>query len=165
MGDVIEVGGFRGTVDSIGIRTTCLRDGGDNIKVLNNSDIRNLTNLSQRGSTAVCDLPIPYEADLKQARKSLWKKTCCLPCVEKQNGRFLPMRVPKLLGVQRNWQSSAVVLRIVATVNENDRIFARRALDAGGPEDRYGEIRHGLPVLQPHCGGAGVKPAYADKRQ
>lgn len=136
VGDVIEVGGFRGTVDSIGIRTTCLRDGGDNIKVLNNSDIRNLTNLSQRGSTAVCDLPIPYEADLKAARKALQEDL--LPAfVENHNEIF--HEVPTLLGVQQ-LADSAVVLRIVATVDENNRFAAERWLreDLKTGMERYG---------------------------
>lgn len=122
VGDVIEVGGFRGTVDSIGIRTTRLRDGGDNIKVLNNSDIRNLTNLSQRGSTAVCDLPIPYEADLKQARAAL--ENDLLPAFV-ENHHEIFHEVPTLLGVQQ-LADSAVVLRIIAVVDENDRFAAER---------------------------------------
>lgn len=122
VGDVIEVGGFRGTVDSIGIRTTCLRDGGDNIKVLNNSDIRNLTNLSQRGSTAVCDLPIPYEADLKKARAAL--ENDLLPAFVQEHPEIFSA-VPRLLGVQQ-LADSAVVLRIIAQVDENDRFAAER---------------------------------------
>lgn len=47
--------GLRGSLRSavrylpVGIRTTCLRDGGGNSQVISNSDMRNLTNLSKRG--------------------------------------------------------------------------------------------------------------------
>ena len=33
VGDIVEVDGFRGTVTSIGIRTTCITDPGDNVKI------------------------------------------------------------------------------------------------------------------------------------
>ena len=61
VGDIIELGGYRGTVTSIGIRTTCVTDAGGNVKVFNNSDMRNIVNLSSMGSIAVCDFSIPYE--------------------------------------------------------------------------------------------------------
>lgn len=124
VGDVIEVGGFRGTVDSIGIRTTCLRDGGDNIKVINNSDMRNLTNLSQRGSTAVCDLPVPYETDLKLARSVLEEQL--LPEFPARHPELF-QSTPVFLGVQQLSERS-ITLRIIATVKENDRFAAERWL-------------------------------------
>ena len=34
VGDIVEVDGFRGTVISIGIRTTCIADPGDNVKIV-----------------------------------------------------------------------------------------------------------------------------------
>lgn len=36
VGDIVEVNGFRGVVTSIGIRTTCITDSGDNVKIINN---------------------------------------------------------------------------------------------------------------------------------
>ena len=42
VGDIVEVNGFRGTVTSIGIRTTCITDTGDNVKIINNSEMKNI---------------------------------------------------------------------------------------------------------------------------
>lgn len=53
MGDIITIDGFRGTVSAIGIRTTSLMNAGDNIKIINNFDIRTLTNLSEVDSFAL----------------------------------------------------------------------------------------------------------------
>ena len=39
VGDIVEVNGFRGVVTSIGIRTTCITDSGDNVKIINNSEV------------------------------------------------------------------------------------------------------------------------------
>ena len=41
VGDIVEVDGFRGKVTNIGIRTTSITDTGDNVKVINNSAMRN----------------------------------------------------------------------------------------------------------------------------
>lgn len=137
IGDIIEVNGFRGTVDHIGIRTTCLRDVGDNIKILNNSDIRNLVNLSKRGSTAVCDLPVPYEADLTQVRRVLQEEL--LPTLA-QKHKDIFSEAPTLLGVQA-FGSNAVIVRIVATVTEAHRFDAERRMRE---ELKTGMEAHGM---------------------
>ena len=58
IGDIIVLDEFRGTVKNIGIRTTCIEDDGGNLKIVNNSDIRNLQNRSLNRSIAVCDIGI-----------------------------------------------------------------------------------------------------------
>lgn len=68
VGDVVEIDGYRGSVEQIGIRTISIRDSGDNLKIINNSNIKNMINLSSNISKAVCDIGISYEADLKKSR-------------------------------------------------------------------------------------------------
>lgn len=75
VGDIIAIDEWRGEVKKIGIRTTTLLDTGGNAKVINNSDIRNLVNLSDVTSVAVCIAPIAYETDLVKAEKVV-KKVC-----------------------------------------------------------------------------------------
>ena len=50
VGDVIEVGGYRGKVVEIGVRTTKLLGRGDNIKIISNRDVRNVLNMSRMNS-------------------------------------------------------------------------------------------------------------------
>ena len=71
VGDIIEVGGFRGTVEQIGIRTTYIRDAGDNIKIINNSDLRNILNRSAAQSWAKTDVAVSYNEDLERVEKVL----------------------------------------------------------------------------------------------
>ncbi len=66
VGDVVVVDGFRGTVTEIGIRTTKLRDAGGDVKVINNSDIRTLVNMTSELSVAICDVDIQYEESLER---------------------------------------------------------------------------------------------------
>ena len=50
VGDVIDVGGYRGKVVEIGVRTTKLLGRGDNIKIISNRDVRNVLNMSRMNS-------------------------------------------------------------------------------------------------------------------
>ena len=69
VGDVIQVGDFRGTVIEIGIRVTKLEDINGDIKTINNSDVRGAINTSSCLSPAICDVSIGYEADLQKIEK------------------------------------------------------------------------------------------------
>ena len=61
VGEVISVDGFRGTVTEIGIRSTKVLDAAGNIKIINNSNIGDIVNLSRELSVAIVDLDFPYD--------------------------------------------------------------------------------------------------------
>ena len=126
VGDIIELSGYRGTVTSIGIRTTCVTDAGGNVKVFNNSDMRNIVNLSSMGSIAVCDFAIPYEVKIADAEKALEK---VLAEVQAANPEVFT-EMPQYKGVQLLGES-AVTLRVTANVAESDRFTAARLLNRG----------------------------------
>ena len=124
VGDIIEVGGFRGTVIEIGIRTTSISDAGRNVKIINNSDMKNVLNRSNNSSTAVCDFSIPYETDLAD----LEKKIPGMLQEIYESGVPLLKAAPVYLGVNE-LGASAVVLRFVAEVREADIYAATRLLN------------------------------------
>lgn len=124
VGDILEVNGFRGTVTSITIRTTAVTDAGENTKIFNNSDMRNITNLSAKQSTAICDIGIPYEADLAKVREAMQE---ILPAICKVHEDVFK-EVPNYAGVQE-LADSAVILRVVAPVEEKNRFKAFRVLN------------------------------------
>ena len=124
VGDIIELDGYRGTVVNIAIRTTSIVDAGGNVKIFNNSDVRNIVNLSADSSRAVCDIPIPYEADIEEAEKVI-DTLCDELCVEYPT---IFEKKPNYVGVQ-SLGDSAVVLRIVAQVDEEDRFSAARLIN------------------------------------
>ena len=68
VGDIITVGDFRGTVVSIGIRTTKLEAVG-NIKIINNSDIRGVLNQTVNPSTAKSLIDIEYGDSLERVEE------------------------------------------------------------------------------------------------
>ena len=69
VGDIIVLDDVRGTVRSIGVRTTVIEDAGGNLKVVNNSDIRNFQNRSRGDSLALCVCSVSYGTDLRELEK------------------------------------------------------------------------------------------------
>ncbi len=69
VGDVVVVDSFRGTVVEIGIRTTKLKDAGGDIKVINNSDIRTLVNMTSDLSVAISEVDIEYGESLERVEE------------------------------------------------------------------------------------------------
>ena len=141
--DIVTIDGFRGTVSSIGIRTTSLMDAGGNIKVINNSDIRTLTNLSEVDSFAVATVGISYNASIPQAEKVIAGLLGALP--EMYPGVFKER--PQYSGVE-NLGPSSVDLKVIAKVDESQLYHARRllnrelklALDEAGIEIPFPQI-------------------------
>ena len=124
VGDIVEVNGFRGTVKEIGIRTTAIMDLGGNLKIINNSEMKNILNRSDNVSRAVSDIAIPYETDLEALEEKL--PGLMEEIFEKRNG--LMLNKPVYLGVQQ-LGDSAVVLRFVAEVAEKDIYSGTRILN------------------------------------
>lgn len=66
VGDIVVVDDFRGTVLSIGIRSTQIEDEGGDILILRNSQIENLVNMTNRASYAICDIPVPTSESIEK---------------------------------------------------------------------------------------------------
>ena len=124
VGDIVEVDGFRGTVTSIGIRTTCVTDMGGNVKIVNNSAMQNVLNRSDMPSRSVSDIAVPYGTDLLKLEEGIpglmEEILAAHPDVMKE--------APKYLGVQE-LADSAVVLRFVVNVDEKDIYSGARVLN------------------------------------
>ena len=126
VGDIIVVGDFRGTVKEIGIRTTSIEDVGGNIKIINNSDVRNLINRSHNHSKAICDIAIPPRGYLQKAEATIAQ---VIPGFVKENEEIFT-EDPVYMGVQHlDFQSEATILRISAKVNEKDIFTAQRIMN------------------------------------
>ncbi len=126
VGDIIEVNGFRGAVTEINVRTTVLTDVGGNVKIINNSDMKNVLNRSDNASKAVTDFPIPYETDLEELEKSI---PALLNYIY-ANNRPLMLAMPEYLGVDK-LDDSAINLRFTVDVAEGDIFMGARALNRG----------------------------------
>ncbi|MGN0504973.1 MAG: mechanosensitive ion channel family protein [Lachnospiraceae bacterium] len=124
VGDIVEVNGFRGTVTSIGIRTTCITDAGDNVKIINNSEMKNILNRSDHLSRAVSDISIPYETDIERLEGELPKLLEEIYNTHKDTMK----NAPQYLGVQA-LEASGILLRFVVEVSEKNIFSATRILN------------------------------------
>ena len=73
VGDIIVLDGWRGTVVEVGIRTTQIQDAGGNIKIINNSEIKAVINLTKEISVAKCYMNINYEEDMDKVEEAINK--------------------------------------------------------------------------------------------
>jgi len=124
VGDIVEVNGFRGTVKEIGIRTTQIIDTGKNVKIVNNSDMKNILNRSDNASIAVSSIDIPYGTDLEALEKKL-------PGLMDEIFGLHPdimLSAPRYLGVQE-LGASGVTLRFIVEVPEENIFSGPRILN------------------------------------
>ncbi len=124
IGDIIILDDFRGTVKKIGVRTTAIEDDGGNLKIVNNSDIRNLQNRSKNISLALTDVGISYSESIERVEKLL---LAAFPKMLEANSDVF-VSAPEYRGVQE-LGASAVVLRIICRCKEENLFIAQRRLN------------------------------------
>ena len=61
VGDVVSINDLSGTVETITIRTTSIRNFNGNVFIIPNGDIRTITNMSRGFKRAIVNVPCPYE--------------------------------------------------------------------------------------------------------
>ena len=106
------------------MRTTTIEDAGGNLKVVNNSDIRNFQNRSRIQSLAICICAVAYDTDIRKLERVLADG---LPEMYEKH-RNLYLTCPRYLGVEQ-LADSGVNLKIVADVKEADVFIAQRQLN------------------------------------
>lgn len=65
VGDIVTIEGYRGTVIEIGIRTTKIQDASKNVKIISNSDVCGVINMTRDYSYAWTDIGIEYGESLR----------------------------------------------------------------------------------------------------
>lgn len=63
VGDLIDTGEVRGTVEDVGLRVTRLRDPSGTVWYVRNGEVLRVGNQSQGWSTAIVDVPVAYDED------------------------------------------------------------------------------------------------------
>ena len=122
IGDIIILDDFRGIVRNIGVRTTVIEDAGGNLKIVNNSDIRNLQNRSKNSSLAICEVGVAYETDIRAMEKMLENE---LPKLFEAN-RDIFLSAPVYMGINELGDYSVVLAFSVETKEDNIFIAKRR---------------------------------------
>ena len=122
VGEIVSIEDFRGTVSEIGIRATKIIDCAGNIKIINNSDIKNVVNLSRELSLAVVDCEFGYDIPLEFVENLI-----------KNNLEKFKENIPGIVegpyykGVS-GYGASNVAIKLVAKCDEEDRYQVQRDL-------------------------------------
>lgn len=123
IGDIITIDGFRGEVKSIGLRTVSIEDLGGNVRIINNSEIGSLVNLSDNVSVAVVNVPVSYEDELKVAEAAVQEALSELPSEYPD----IFKEAPVYKGVD-TLAETHIELMVVANVAEENIYNARRIM-------------------------------------
>ena len=124
VGDIVEVNGFRGTVKEIGIRTPSIIDTGKNVKIVNNSEMKNILNRSDNASIAAATIDIPYPTDLEKLESQI-------PGLMKdiyERHQDIMLSEPCYLGVQALGESG-ITLKFIVEIEEGNIFSAPRVLN------------------------------------
>lgn len=139
VGDVVEVAGFSGVVEELGLKTTLVRGFDGTLHYIPNREITTLSNKSRGNMQTLIDIGISYNDDIDRATAVI-QSVCDRLGEEDEN----IVEAPKVLGVQA-LGSSEVVLRVIGQAKNGEQYGVERklrqaikeALDENGIEIPY----------------------------
>ena len=140
VGEIVTINDFRGTVMEIGIRSTKLIDAAGNIKIINNSAIGDVINLSRELSLAIVDCDFPYDVPVELIetilKDSFPQMAEQIPAIKEG---------PFYKGVCM-FKDSNVTIKIIAKCLEEDRFQVERDLNR---EYRRVLVENGIDIAYP----------------
>ncbi|KAA0024526.1 mechanosensitive ion channel family protein [Antrihabitans cavernicola] len=123
VGDVVDLGEATGTIETVGLRVTTLRDVSGTLWYCRNGEIVRVGNMSQGYAVAVLDLPIARTADIDKAC-AVASRTATRAVDDLASDVLEP---PEMLGVQ-NVSADGVVLRLTVKVKPARQWAVQRSL-------------------------------------
>ena len=127
VGDVIDVGEATGTVESVGLRITRLRDIEGTVWYVRNGEIVRVGNFSQQYAQVVLDVPLARTGDLAAAEAAIRSAAAGLYAEPDWQRHFLAE--PEVLGVE-SLTADALTVRLVARVRPLEQWRVARELRA-----------------------------------
>ncbi|WP_379155986.1 mechanosensitive ion channel domain-containing protein [Paenibacillus sp. sgz5001063] len=124
VGDVIQTGTYKGTVEMIGLRTTRLLSSTGEVHIIPNGTIINVTNYSLANAMAVVDVPVKIERGLEGTLALIGE---ALKGIEERNPNVIAY--PNVLGIQ-SMSTSEYVIRVAANCLPNARDAAERQIQS-----------------------------------
>lgn len=122
-GDIIEVGGYRGEVLEIGVRSTKLEGSGGNIKIIGNRDVKDIVNLTRKNSWYLMEISISDDQSLDSIEAMLNEQ---LPRI----GQSIPEIIsgPYYKGVI-SFGHGSITLSIITECKEKNYLLVQRSVN------------------------------------
>ncbi|PTR24877.1 small conductance mechanosensitive channel [Rhodococcus sp. OK519] len=123
VGDIIDVGEASGTVETVGLRVTTIRDLNGTLWYCRNGEIARVGNMSQGHAVAVIDLPIAHSAAVPRATQIAL--TAAIEATEEEVIADAVLERPQMLGVN-GVTAEAVMLRLTVRVKPGQQWAVQR---------------------------------------
>ncbi|MCE7007512.1 mechanosensitive ion channel family protein [Kibdelosporangium philippinense] len=127
VGDIVDVGPATGTIESVGLRVTTLRDVNGTVWYVRNGEILRVGNSSQGFAVAVVDIPLAYSTDIEAATDVIKRIVDDEVAGEPVSDDVL--EPPELLGVDKVTPES-ITVRLTVKVRAGRQWAVQRALRA-----------------------------------
>ncbi|GAA2671471.1 MULTISPECIES: mechanosensitive ion channel family protein [Actinosynnema] len=127
VGDVVDLGPATGTVESVGLRITTIRDTNGTVWYVRNGEILRVGNSSQGFAVAVVDLPLAYGANLADVTAILSKAAA--EATESEPLSDDVIAKPDVLGVEKV-TPEGLTIRVTTKVRPGRQWAVQRALRA-----------------------------------
>ena len=125
VGNIIVLDGYRGTVVSIGIRSTKIADIGGDILTVRNSSIGSVVNLTDRTSCAALTIPLAPQESLERVEEAI--KNVDFNSIGEKYSDIMES-APMYLGLCDITKKGVQMLLFIAACNEEKRYDVERAL-------------------------------------
>lgn len=122
VGDIVEVGGFKGEVIDIGLKTTRIKNWKQDIKIIANGSIGDMTNFSKTQSIGIIEFGIAYKEDIQKVIELLNQE---LPKTKDVYSDII--EEPTVLGVTE-LANSSVNIRVIVKTNTEKHYAVERGI-------------------------------------
>lgn len=139
VGDTIDVGGFKGEVIDIGLKTTKIRNWQGRVKIIANGELTNLINDTLENTTFDIVFEVGYQEDVERVMRLLDQAF-----EEQLKDHTEIVNMPKTMGVN-NLGSSGVGIKIVGSTK---------------PESHYQLTRDMLQIIKKVCDDNNIEIPY-----
>jgi moderate conductance mechanosensitive channel len=155
VGDVVDLGEASGTVETVGLRITRLRDVNGVVWYARNGEILRVGNKSQGYAQVVIDMPVAHDTDLEGCRAVMQEVADAMYAEDEWAGVLLSE--PESLGVEQI-TSEGVFMRLQVRTTNADQWRVGRELRMRLKERFVAEgIRTPLPLLSAAAAPAGAR--------
>ncbi|NHD18417.1 MULTISPECIES: mechanosensitive ion channel domain-containing protein [unclassified Actinopolyspora] len=127
VGDWVDLGEAIGTVETVGLRVTTLRDVNGTVWYVRNGEILRVGNSSQGYAVAVVDLPIAHSSDARRAQEVA--ESVAGTAAQREPLAKDVLAKPEMLGINQI-TSDTITLRLTAKVRPGQQWAVQRLLRA-----------------------------------